>query len=112
MYTCGYSVGGCWAFDMANSDGSSNYEFSKHMSAGASYWIGDTSHCSSMVAKDVWLTCGESDPYRAYDAFESMKSNLGSSVTGDHRLSIFPGLGHVSTPLWDSPVTWKWLMTE
>ena len=112
MYTCGYSVGGCWTFDITNADGSSSYEFSKHMSAGTSYWLGYSSHCSNMGAKDVWLTCGETDGYKAYDAFASMESYLDGSVTGDHRLSVFPGLGHVSTPLYNSPVAWKWLLAE
>ena len=109
FYACGYSAGGCAVMYIANNyDGTNPYTIRALAVNGISGWLGSSAEWTGNLGDtDIWISRGENDTYGADVAYEKMPK-----TSGDHLLTIYPGLGHDSGPMWASPYTFMWLLSK
>jgi hypothetical protein len=109
IYACGYSAGGCAAMFIANNyDGTTSYTIRALAVNGISGWLGSSAEWTGNLGDtDIWISRGENDTYGADVAYENMPK-----TSGDHLLSIYPGVGHDASPMWASPYTFMWLLSK
>jgi predicted esterase len=108
IYGCGFSAGGCAMMKIANNDGSSQYKLIALAVNGISGWLGTNADWTGNLGDtNIWISRGETDTYGADVAHANMPK-----TSGDHLLSIYPGVGHDSSPTWASPYTFSWLLSK
>jgi hypothetical protein len=113
LYTAGYSVGGCWAMDLANDSGSSDYKFKAAVGIGIGWWFGETIYYKNLGNLNIWLFYGENDKTWGKKGTKVAYQTIPRTI-GDHFLTEMPGLDHVSCqiPVWQSPYTFIWLFSK
>lgn len=111
LYTMGFSVGGCWAVDIANDDGSSDYNFKAVVGVGISSWLGQNEHCGNLGNANIWLFYGANDIQYGVNGTKVAHQTI-PRTSGDHLLTEMPGVGHDSSPVWASPYTFIWLFSK
>lgn len=111
LYIIGFSVGGCWAMDIANDDGSSDYNFAAVIGVGISSWLGQNEHCSNLGNTNIWLFYGANDISYGVNGTKVAYQTI-PRTSGDHLLTEMPAVGHASSPVWASPYTFIWLLSK
>lgn len=108
VYACGFSLGGCAVLRIANNDSSTLFNVAAIVANGASYWLPDVEGwVENLGNTNYWICGGENDSYRPEDCYSGMPKN-----SGDHYLTLYPGIAHTSSPTWDSPYTYIWLLSK
>ncbi len=111
LYAIGFSVGGCWAMDIANNDGSDDYQFAAVVGVGISNWLGQDAHCHNLGNTDIWLFYGEEDIAYGINGTKVAFQTI-PRLTGEHLLTEMPGVGHNAAPAWASPYTFEWMLSK